>query len=96
MEMLVDLAETLGQAHAVRSACNGDSDQTWRDYMMSIFAMEAPSGARRATLTTAFNRGYRAQSGRTPTCSSNMTSIEAGIAKRGRELSEQIARAYLN
>ena len=35
-----DLAETLGQAHAVRSACNGDADQTWRNYMMNLLAIE--------------------------------------------------------
>ena len=96
IELLSDLAEVLGEAHAVRSACNGDADQTWRNYMMSLFAMEAPAGPRRASLTTAFNRGYRSQTGRTPTCTADMPVIEAGIARRGRELAEQVARTYLN
>src|SRR5262249_59871414 len=80
IEVLVSLAETLGQAHAVRSVCNGDKDQTWRDYMMNMLAIEAPSGPRRSILTSAFNRGYRSQNGRTSSCSSDMRQIEAEIA----------------
>ena len=95
IEVLLDLAETLGQAHAVRALCNGDSDQTWRTYMMNMLAIEAPSGPRRSALTSAFNRGYRSQSGRTPTCTSDMRQIEAQIAARGRQLSESVAASYL-
>jgi uncharacterized protein (TIGR02301 family) len=95
LEVLVDLAETLGQAHAIRALCNGDSDQTWRNYMMNMLAIEAPSGPRRSALTGAFNRGYRSQNGRTPTCTSDMRQIEAQIAARGRQLSESVAASYL-
>jgi uncharacterized protein (TIGR02301 family) len=97
IQLLSDLAETLGRAHAVRTVCNGDQDSTWRNYMLNLMSIEAPSGSpRRATLTDGFNRGYRSQSRETPACTDKMPTIEAGIARRGRELSEAIARSYLN
>lgn len=96
IELLADLAETLGRAHAVRTLCNGDTDSTWRNYMLNLMSYEAPSGPRRASLTDAFNRGYRGQNRETSSCTASMPAIEAGIARRGRELSEAIARTYLN
>lgn len=96
IEMLSDLAETLGRAHAVRTLCNGDTDSTWRNYMLNLMSYEAPGGARRAALTDAFNRGYRGQNRETSSCTASMPAIEAAIARRGRELSEAIARTYLN
>jgi uncharacterized protein (TIGR02301 family) len=96
IEMVADLAEVLGRAHAVRTVCNGDNDSTWRNYMLNLMAIEAPSGSRRAALTTAFNRGYRGQNSETSSCTDRMPAIEAGIARRGRELADAIARSYLN
>ena len=93
---MTDLAEVLGRAHAVRTVCNGDNDSTWRNYMLNLMAIEAPSGSRRAALTDAFNRGYRGQNRETSACNDQMPRIEAGIARRGREISDQIARSYLN
>lgn len=92
--LVVELAEVLGRAHAVRTVCNGDQDSTWRNYMLNLMTYEG--GGRRAHLTDAFNRGYRGQSRESSTCTAGMTAIEAGIARRGRELSEAIARSYLN
>ena len=97
IELLSDLAETLGRAHAVRTVCNGDQDSTWRNYMLNLMSIEAPSGnPRRATLTDAFNRGYRSQSRETSTCNDKMPAVEAGIARHGRELADAVARSYLN
>ena len=96
IEMVADLAEVLGRAHAVRTLCNGDNDSTWRNYMLNLMAIEAPAGSRRAALTDGFNRGYRGQNRDTPACNDQMPAIEAGIARRGRELADSIARSYLN
>jgi len=93
--MVVELAETLGRAHAVRTLCNGDQDSTWRNYMLNLIAYEG-GGLRRAALTDGFNRGYRGQNRETSSCTPGMTAIEAAIARRGRELSEAIAQSYLN
>ncbi|MFZ4686602.1 MAG: TIGR02301 family protein [Hyphomonadaceae bacterium] len=94
--LVTELAEMLGRAHAVRTLCNGDTDSTWRNYMLNLMSYEAPAGERRASLTDAFNRGYRGQNRETSTCAAGMPAIEAGIARRGRELSDAIARTYLN
>mgnify|MGYP003457323114 CR=1 FL=1 len=96
IEMVAGLAEILGRAHAVRTVCNGDNDSTWRNYMLNLMAIEAPSGSRRAALTDAFNRGYRGQNRETSACTDQMPAVEAGIARRGRELADAIARSYLN
>ncbi len=95
LETLVELAAVLGEAHAIRTVCNGDGDQTWRNYMMSMIDLEAPSGPRKSTMTSAFNRGYRAQSGRTSSCSSDLVQVEAAIAARGRALADAVAGSYL-
>jgi uncharacterized protein (TIGR02301 family) len=96
IEYVSELAELLGRAHAIRSLCNGDSDQTWRNYMFNMLAIEAPdSGPRKSQLTSAFNRGFRSQSNSSRDCSSDMPAVEAQIATRGRELAEMIAASYL-
>lgn len=96
INLLADLAEVLGRAHAVRTLCNGDQDSTWRSYMLNLMAYEAGSGDRRAAMTDAFNRGYRGQNRETSTCTAGTPAIEAAIARRGRELSDEIARGYLH
>jgi uncharacterized protein (TIGR02301 family) len=94
-ERIVELAEVLGEAQAVRAACNGDRDQTWREYMIRMIEQEAPTGPRKSTLTSAFNRGFRTQSSRTSACTSDMVQIEAAIASRGRALADAVAASYL-
>jgi uncharacterized protein (TIGR02301 family) len=97
VEILSQLAELLGQAHAIRSLCNGDADQTWRNYMFNMLAIEAPAGSpRKSALTSAFNRGFRTQSNVTRSCSSDMGKLEADIAARGRALAESAANSYLH
>lgn len=95
MQTLVDLAATLGEAHAIRTLCNGDGDQTWRVYMQNLMELEAPSGARKSQLTSAFNRGYRSQSSRRNACTPELREVEAEIAQRGLALAESAARSYL-
>lgn len=94
--LISELAETLGRAHAVRTVCNGDQDGTWRNYMLNMMSYEAPSGPRRAALTEAFNRGFRSQTRDTPACSDASSRVEANIAARGKELSDTIARTYMD
>jgi uncharacterized protein (TIGR02301 family) len=64
--------------------------------MLNLMAYEAGSGDRRAAMTDAFNRGYRGQNRETSTCTAGTPAIEAAIARRGRELSDEIARGYLH
>ena len=96
IEIVIDLAETLGEAHAIRSLCNGEGDQSWRNYMFSMLSMEGPTGSpRRAALTSAFNRGFRSQQSRSDSCTPDVQQMEAQIAARGRMLAESVAASYL-
>ena len=56
-----DLAGILGEIHYIRTTCNGNGDQYWRNFMRDFLALEASSDSRRASYVTAFNRGYRKQ-----------------------------------
>lgn len=95
LQTLVELAGTLGEAHAIRTLCNGDGDQTWRVYMQNLMELEAPSGGRKSQLTSAFNRGYRSQSSQRSACTPELRQVEAEIAQRGLALAESAARSYL-
>ena len=75
IEMVAGLAEVLGRAHAVRTVCNGDTDSTWRNYMLNLMAIEAPSASRRAALTDAVNRGSPGQNRETSACNDQMTTM---------------------
>src|SRR5690349_20503690 len=89
LDQLVELADLLGRAHAIRSACNGDADQTWRNYMFNMLAIEAPGGSpRKSALTGAFNRGFREQAARSSKCTPDSQREEAQIVVRGRALAE--------
>jgi uncharacterized protein (TIGR02301 family) len=94
IETARELAEVLGRAHAVRTLCNGPDDAYWRNYMVELLEQEG-EGGRRGDLTNAFNRGYRSQRGETSECSGNMTGLEASIARRGKALSDAIAKSYV-
>jgi uncharacterized protein (TIGR02301 family) len=97
IQALTELADLLGRAHGIRSLCNGDSDQTWRNYMFNMLAIEAPSGSpNKSALTGAFNRGFRDQQARSGKCSADSPREEAEIAARGRALAETVAASYLH
>ena len=95
MQTLLDLASALGEAHAIRTLCNGDGDQTWRVYMQNLMDLEAPGGSRKSQMTGAFNRGYRSQSSRRSECTPELRQVEAEIASRGQALADLAARSYL-
>jgi uncharacterized protein (TIGR02301 family) len=96
IDLLTELASVLGQAHALRAACAGEGDQTWRNYMVDLLEYEAPGGARRSALTSAFNRGYRSQRAQISGCDGAARALEAQVAARGRQLSDAVAESYLN
>ncbi|MBI1339996.1 TIGR02301 family protein [bacterium] len=94
MAQLVELASTLGEAHAIRVLCNGDDDQYWRRFMMDMLDIEATDSGLRGTFVSAFNRGYRSQASR-DRCTPALVGVEAEIATRGKALADAIARSYM-
>ncbi|MBB35192.1 MAG: TIGR02301 family protein [Hirschia sp.] len=92
-----DLAGLLGQVHFIRTVCNGEGDQYWRNFMRDFLELEAVNESRRSLFVKAFNHGYRYQSRQlTQGCSASAVQIEIALAQEGRRLAERIATGYLN
>ncbi len=92
-QTLTDLAYVLGQSHALRQACAGQTDQYWRGRMIALVAVETPDAAFDRQLKTAFNTGYAAAQAAAPRCSPDVRQQEAAAAARGRALAESLTLA---
>jgi uncharacterized protein (TIGR02301 family) len=77
---LVELAEVLGGSHYLRILCEGRDDQRWRDYMRGVIQREPQHNA---ALVEGFNRGYRTEEARFPTCDATTRQMEAELRARG-------------
>lgn len=90
-----DLAGLLGQAHYIRTLCNGANDQYWRNFMRDFLDLEGTVPSRRSIFVTAFNRGYSYQSHHAAICNHATASDEVRLAQKGKVLAEEIALSYL-
>jgi uncharacterized protein (TIGR02301 family) len=90
-QTLVDLAYTLGEAHALRTACLGADDQVWRGRMSRVIEVERPDDPFRRRLVDAFNSGFVTGQARNPTCRETTTGEERAAARRGRDLAGRLA-----
>jgi uncharacterized protein (TIGR02301 family) len=77
---LVELSEVLGGAHYLRILCDGRGDQRWRDYMRGVIQREPEHNA---ALVEGFNRGYRNEEARFPTCDATTRQMEAELRAHG-------------
>lgn len=91
-----DLAGVLGEAHFIRTLCNGKSDQYWRNYMADFLKLEGDPASHRSLYIQAFNRGYKFRSTRLSVCTVDLSREEAVLATKGRKLAENIAISYLD
>ena len=85
-QALADLARVLGESHALRQACAGDQDQTWRDRMQALLRVEAPGDALKTRLAVAFNSGFATGRRGFPGCGEASRAEAARIAARGETL----------
>lgn len=85
---LVELAEVLGGSHYLRILCDGRSDQRWRDYMRGIIQREPQYNA---ALVEGFNRGYRNEEARFPTCDNTTRQMEAELRARGLRVAQGLS-----
>jgi uncharacterized protein (TIGR02301 family) len=90
-QAVVDLAYVLGQAHALRTACAGAADQTWRTRMTRMVEAEGPDGALRRRLIESFNAGFLTEKAEHPACDEAAAAAERAVADRGRRLAEGLA-----
>jgi uncharacterized protein (TIGR02301 family) len=84
-QQLSDLAEVLGGSHYLRIVCQGRGDQRWRTYMQGVIQREPQMNDQ---LIAAFNRGYRDQEARFPTCDETTRQMEAELRARGLRISQ--------
>ena len=91
------LAYTLGELHYLAFACTGPDDQTWREQMVELLAMEAADDRRwRDRLIDSFNDGYRAQQRYRTRCGLEADAERRALAHRGRDLSDMMRAAYFD
>jgi uncharacterized protein (TIGR02301 family) len=91
-QVLLDLAFVLGEAHALRAACRGDEDQTWRTRMSALIEVERAEEAFRRLLVDRFNAGFAGRRTATPTCAPDTPAEERAVAARGQALADRLAR----
>jgi uncharacterized protein (TIGR02301 family) len=84
-QQLVGLSEVLGGSHYLRILCEGRGDQRWRAYMQGVIQREPQYSDQ---LVAGFNRGYRDQEARFPTCDETTRQMEAELRARGLRISQ--------
>ena len=89
-QAMVDLAYVLGEAHALRQACRGLGDQSWRDRMSSMMKVEAPDAELQPRMVEAFNAGFTTRKAGAPECTPAVAEAERATAERGRALAERL------
>lgn len=88
---LVELSEVLGGAHYLRILCDGRGDQRWRDYMRGVIEREPTYNA---LLVEGFNRGYRNEEARFPTCDQTTRQMEAELRARGLRVAQGLSARH--
>jgi uncharacterized protein (TIGR02301 family) len=88
---LADLAYVLGEAHALRQACEGPDDQFWRQRMVRLMSTEHPEPGLERRLRENFNTGFAIRQAQFPACTPASRRAETAALARGRALSERLA-----
>lgn len=91
-QTLVDMAYVLGEAHALRQACQGANDQYWRTRMVQLVETEQADAALTQRLKDAFNTGFVARQGAFSSCTPAARSTMTKVLARGRVLAARLAR----
>jgi uncharacterized protein (TIGR02301 family) len=90
-QVLLDLAYTLGEAHALRQACEGEGDQYWRDRMARLIEVEAADEGFNGQLQSRFNAGYNNRTAEFPSCTPESKKALVGTAAKGQGLAGRLA-----
>lgn len=94
-QRLLELAYALGEGHALRQACDGESDQSWRARMMRLVQAERAGPMLEAQLRERFNAGFVARRGQYPACDEAGHKAESEVARRGQALALKLAQATI-
>ncbi len=94
------LSDTFGAMHYLTIICSGVMEQSWRDRMAELLAVEQLPARERDNLIAAFNHGYRQEQIYYPDCTpQTVGTINAQKrlkAEQGRFLATALADPYLH
>jgi len=90
-QALLDLAYVLGEAHALKQACEPNS-QYWRARMERLIELEKPDQDFHKRLADRFNTGFTVREAQFPACNAAARAEAAAAARRGRALAQGLAR----
>lgn len=91
-QSLVDLAYVLGEAHALRQACQGQDDQFWRARMIRMVDTEQPDAGLDRRLKESFNTGFASRQGEFPSCTGATLRAEIATSARGHSLAAHLSQ----
>ena len=94
-QLVIDLAYAMGETHALRQACLGETDQEWRVHMGRLVEVEAADPALGAggqrRLVESFNAGFNARSAQFPGCKPEVQPALEAAAAKGETLARRLA-----
>src|SRR4051812_33859373 len=96
-QLVIDLAYAMGETHALRQVCLGETDQEWRVHMGRLVEVESADPALRAggqrRLIESFNAGFSAKSAQFPSCKPEVQPALEAAAAKGEALARRLAGA---
>lgn len=97
-QRLLDLAYTLGESHALRQACQGETDQYWRSRMVRLTEVEQADQAFDAQMRERFNTGFASRRSEYPTCDDASRKAEQQVSRKGQsqalKMSQSVRQAH--
>ncbi len=90
---VLNLAGHFGTMHHLNQICEHEDVQIWRDSMMELLRLEAPSRDQRNRMSQRFNDAYNEVEQRFPTCTGEARSYAQRLAREGAELAETMAQS---
>ena len=94
---LLRLSEILGSVHYLRTLCKDPAADSWRQSMQNLLDKEALGEAeRRARMTAAFNRGYRAFASVYTACTPPAVVADERYRAEGATLASEITARFGN
>lgn len=91
-QVLLDLAFTLGESHALRQACEGADDQYWRARMLRLSEVEQADEILDTQLRDRFNAGFASRRDDFSTCDAASRKAEGQSARKGQALALKLSQ----
>jgi uncharacterized protein (TIGR02301 family) len=92
-QRLLDLAYAIGENHALRQACEGESDQYWRARMVRLTEVEQADQAFDAQLRERFNTGFASRRSEYPICDDSARKAQLQAARKGQALAQKLSQS---